>query len=66
MEFVEGETLEKLIKRSGQIQVKLALGIAMQVAAGLSAVHKQAGRFRTAQWNVALVGAQIAKGWVGT
>jgi hypothetical protein len=43
----------------------LALEIAMQVAAGLSAVHKQVGRFRTAQWNVALVGAQIAKGWVG-
>jgi serine/threonine protein kinase len=41
MEFVEGETLEKLIKRSGQIEVKLALEIAMQVAAGLSAVHKQ-------------------------
>jgi tRNA A-37 threonylcarbamoyl transferase component Bud32/tetratricopeptide (TPR) repeat protein len=41
MEFVEGETLEKLIKRSGQLEVKLALEIAMQVAAGLSAVHKQ-------------------------
>jgi hypothetical protein len=40
MEFVEGETLEKLIKRSGQIEVKLALEITMQVAAGLSAVHK--------------------------
>jgi hypothetical protein len=41
MEFVEGETLEKLIKRSGQIEVKLALEIATQVAAGLAAVHKQ-------------------------
>ena len=41
MEFVEGETLEKLIKRSGRIEVKLALEIAMQVAAGLSAVHQQ-------------------------
>ena len=41
MEFVEGETLEKLIKRSGQIEVKLALEITIQVAAGLSAVHKQ-------------------------
>jgi hypothetical protein len=41
MEFVEGETLEKLIKRSGQIEIKLALEITMQVAAGLSAVHKQ-------------------------
>ena len=41
MEFVEGETLEKLIKCSGQIEVKLALEITIQVAAGLSAVHKQ-------------------------
>src|SRR6516165_7984206 len=35
MEFVEGETLEKLIKRSGRLEVKLALEIATQVAAGL-------------------------------
>jgi WD40 repeat protein/serine/threonine protein kinase len=41
MEFVEGETLEKIIKRSGQLEVKLALEIATQVAAGLAAVHKQ-------------------------
>src|SRR5271167_352344 len=41
MEFVEGETLEKLIKRSGRLEVKLALEIAAQVAAGLAAVHKQ-------------------------
>jgi serine/threonine protein kinase len=41
MEFVEGETLEKLIKRSGRVEVKLALEIATQVAAGLAAVHKQ-------------------------
>src|SRR5215468_1961387 len=41
MEFVEGETLEKLIKRSGQLEVKLALEIATQVAAGLEAVHEQ-------------------------
>jgi hypothetical protein len=41
MEFVEGETLENLIKRSGQLDVKLALEIATQVAAGLAAVHKQ-------------------------
>src|SRR5271157_2586070 len=40
MEFVEGETLEKLIKRSGRLDVKLALEIATQVAAGLAAVHK--------------------------
>ena len=41
MEFVEGETLEKLIRRSGLIKVKLALEIASQVAAGLEAIHKQ-------------------------
>ena len=41
MEFVEGETLESLIKRSGPLEVKLALEIATQVAAGLAAVHKQ-------------------------
>jgi serine/threonine protein kinase len=41
MEFVTGETLENLIKRSGRLEVKLALEIATQVAAGLAAVHKQ-------------------------
>jgi serine/threonine protein kinase len=41
MEFVEGETLEKLIKRSGRLEVKLALEIATQVAAGLAAVNEQ-------------------------
>src|ERR1700750_2280242 len=41
MEFVEGETLEKVIKRSGRLEVKLALEIATQVAAGLAAVHEQ-------------------------
>src|SRR6516225_2151792 len=41
MEFVEGETLEKLIKRSGRLEVKLALEIATQVAAGLAAVYEQ-------------------------
>src|SRR5277367_914966 len=41
MEFVEGETLENLIKRSGRLAIKLALEIATQVAAGLAAVHKQ-------------------------
>jgi serine/threonine protein kinase len=40
-EFVEGETLGSLIKRSGRLKVKLALEIAAQVAAGLAAVHKQ-------------------------
>src|SRR6516162_6597834 len=39
MEFVEGETLDGLIRRSGWLGVKLALEIATQVAAGLAAVH---------------------------
>jgi hypothetical protein len=34
MEFVEGETLERLIKRSGRLEIKLALD------------HRQAGRHR--------------------
>src|SRR6201987_1232565 len=41
MEFVEGESLEHLIKRSGRLDLKLALEIVTQVAAGLAAVHKQ-------------------------
>src|ERR1700722_13473478 len=41
MEFGEGETLGKLIKRSGRLDVKLALEIATQVTAGLAAVHEQ-------------------------
>src|SRR6202023_2947810 len=35
------ETLENLIKRAGRLEVKLALEITAQVAAGLAAVHKQ-------------------------
>jgi WD40 repeat protein/serine/threonine protein kinase len=41
MEYVEGETLERLIRRSGRLEVDLALDIAAQIAAGLAAVHKQ-------------------------
>jgi len=41
MEFVDGETLEDLVNRSGRLEVRLALEIATQVAAGLAAVHKQ-------------------------
>jgi serine/threonine protein kinase len=41
VEFVEGETLENLVRRSGRLEVKLALEIAMQVAAGLAAIHEQ-------------------------
>jgi tetratricopeptide (TPR) repeat protein len=41
MEFVEGETLEHLIRRSGRVETKLALEIITQVTAGLAAVHEQ-------------------------
>jgi serine/threonine protein kinase len=41
MEFVEGETLESLIERSSRLEIALALEIVTQVAAGLTAVHKQ-------------------------
>jgi serine/threonine protein kinase/predicted ATPase len=41
MEFVEGETLEKLLKRSGRLEIKTALEIARQIAAGLAAVERQ-------------------------
>jgi eukaryotic-like serine/threonine-protein kinase len=41
MEFVEGETLENLITRSGRIEPMLALEVAGQVAAGLAAVNQQ-------------------------
>jgi serine/threonine protein kinase len=41
MEFVEGETLESLLRRSGRLETKTALEIARQVTAGLAAVHKQ-------------------------
>jgi hypothetical protein len=41
MEFVEGETLEHFIRCSGGVEVKLALEILAQVAAGLAAVHEQ-------------------------
>ena len=41
MEFVEGETLENLVRGTGRLDVKLALEIATQVAGGLAAVHKK-------------------------
>jgi serine/threonine protein kinase len=41
MEFVEGETLEHFIGRSGRVETKVALEIIAQVAAGLAAVHEQ-------------------------
>ena len=41
MEFVEGETLNHLINRFGRLDIKLALEIAGQVAAGLAAVREQ-------------------------
>ena len=43
LEFVEGETLEKLIRCSGRLEVKLALEIANQVAGGMAAVTDGSG-----------------------
>ena len=41
MEFVEGETLQNLIKRLGRLEITAALEIVTQVAVGLAAIHKQ-------------------------
>jgi serine/threonine protein kinase len=41
MEFVDGETLAKLIQRSGRLEPDLALEIVAQVTAGLVAVEKK-------------------------
>jgi serine/threonine protein kinase len=41
MEFVDGETLETLIRRRGRLEIELALDITTQVAAGLTAINKQ-------------------------
>jgi serine/threonine protein kinase len=41
MEFIERETLDNLIKRSGPLEAKLALEIVRQVAEGLAAVDKK-------------------------
>jgi serine/threonine protein kinase len=41
MEFVDGEPLDRLIRRSKKLEVKLALEIATQVAGGLAAIHEQ-------------------------
>src|SRR6201985_40138 len=41
MEYVEGETLEKLIKHSERLEPTIALEITSQAAAGLAAIHEQ-------------------------
>ncbi len=41
MEFVEGETLERFVKRSVRVRLDLALEIVSQIAKGLEAVHRQ-------------------------
>jgi serine/threonine protein kinase len=41
MEFIDGEPLDLLIRRFGRLEIKLALEIATQVAAGLAAIHEQ-------------------------
>ena len=41
MEFVDGETLERLIRDQGRLETDMALEVVAQVAAGLTAIHKQ-------------------------
>jgi len=41
MEFVEGETLESLVRRFGRLEMKMALEITSQVASGLAGIDKQ-------------------------
>jgi serine/threonine protein kinase/tetratricopeptide (TPR) repeat protein len=41
MEYVEGETLGDLLKRSSRLEVKLALEIVTQVATGLAAIYER-------------------------
>ena len=39
MELVEGITLKKFIERKGKLEVKEAIGIAIQIAQGMEAAH---------------------------
>lgn len=41
MEFVHGETLEKLIRNSGRLAIPVALEVVAQVASGLAGIDKQ-------------------------
>ncbi len=41
MEFIEGETVDALVKRDGPLAPVIAVGIAAQVAGALIAAHKQ-------------------------
>jgi eukaryotic-like serine/threonine-protein kinase len=41
MEFVDGETLERMIRRQGRLGIKPAMELVSQIAAGLAAIHKQ-------------------------
>jgi TolB-like protein/Tfp pilus assembly protein PilF len=41
MEFVDGEPLSEVIRRSGQLEPAIALSVATSVAAGLEAIQKQ-------------------------
>jgi serine/threonine protein kinase len=59
MEFVEGETLAHLIKHSGPLEVKLALEITNQVAAGLAGKHKQ----KLVQRDIRPSNIMVSRGW---
>lgn len=61
MEFVAGETLEALLRRSGCVQTDLALEIVAQVAAGLAAIQKQHLVHRDIKPSNIMVGLQDGK-----
>lgn len=41
MEYIEGTTLKEIIERNGALEERDAVGIAIQIAQGLSAAHQQ-------------------------
>lgn len=65
MEFVEGETLEAHLQRTGPLPPTLALEIALQVARALVAAEKRALVHRDLKpSNIMLVSAAAAEAWV--
>jgi tRNA A-37 threonylcarbamoyl transferase component Bud32 len=61
-EYIEGENLKRLIERRGPAPVETALGLAMQVARGLSFAHQRGLVHRDVKpQNILLNGEQQAK-----
>jgi len=61
MEFVEGETLAALIRRSGRLETDLTLEIVEQIAAGLAAIEKQHLVHRDIKPSNIMVSLQVGK-----